>query len=116
MIDIYYDGQCNFCLRSLSWLHRFDDTRRLNFLDGNEPSNAERLSQLTHGRLGLDRAMWAVTSGKAYEGYHAFRIVLLALPRLRWFAKIMNLAPVVLVGRYAYWIIAANRRNLGCRI
>jgi predicted DCC family thiol-disulfide oxidoreductase YuxK len=116
VVELYYDGQCSFCLHSLLLLRRFDDMGHLHFLDGNEPSNVERLSQLTDGQPDLNRAMWAVASGKVYEGYHAFRIALLALPRLRWLGMIMTLPPVALVGPYIYRITAANRRNFGCRL
>lgn len=116
MVNLYYDGQCGFCLRSLLLLRHFDDTRRLLFLDGNEPSNVESLTQVTHSQPDLGRAMWAVQSGRAFEGYHAFRVAVLALPRLRWLGMIMTLPLAMLVGPPIYRIIAKNRHKLGCRI
>lgn len=116
MVELFYDGLCAFCIRSLRVLRRFDDTGRLRFLDANEPRNVERLLKVTHCTPNLDHAMYAVDSGTAHEGYHAFRVAISALPRLRWLGKIMAIPPVAFVGTYLYRIIASNRRRLGCRV
>lgn len=113
-MTIYFDGKCAFCAWSIARLRQVDRDRALTFVDANllSESGSERCLLKS---IDASRAMLAECSSGIHEGYHAFRVVFLALSGVRWLGILMGLPPAVWVGPGIYRLIARNRHRLGCQ-
>jgi predicted DCC family thiol-disulfide oxidoreductase YuxK len=107
-MEMIYDGQCGFCVRSLAWLLAFDGLGQIKILDfRRDPSPLVSDAQ-------LEQALYAVLpDGRALPGFDAYRHVVLRVPGLWWLVPLFYV-PVVsrLFGRPTYRWIAANRSRL----
>jgi len=113
VIDLIYDGYCDFCIRSLRVVKVFDRKNELRLVDGNDDAVvAQRYPALT--RQDLETAMYAFADGIYYRGYDAFSRAFRALPLLRFAGWLMEFAPVRAVGLRVYDLVARNRRSFGC--
>lgn len=112
-IDIIFDGQCGFCIRSLQIVRALDIRGALRFHEANRPETLELFPEL-HGP-DLAEAMYACVQGEPpHRGFYAFR-------RLLWFSPLMwPLIPlfyfpgVSLLGERIYAWVARNRKDFGC--
>jgi predicted DCC family thiol-disulfide oxidoreductase YuxK len=117
MIELYFDGACGLCVRTINRLRALDRTSDLTFLDSTNQENIARLNGATNMQPDVQRSMWALTpSGELYEGYHAFRVAFSTLRQLRWLGSAMSTPPLAAVGPSVYRFIASRRRSLGCKI
>jgi predicted DCC family thiol-disulfide oxidoreductase YuxK len=112
-VDVLYDGECRFCLRSLRVLQRFDAKRRLRLMDGNDTDRVRREFPQVPAE-DLAAAMYAVAEGIPYRGFYAFRRALWALPALRPLAAMLYLPGVPFAGERVYASVARRRRLFGC--
>jgi predicted DCC family thiol-disulfide oxidoreductase YuxK len=114
-IDVIFDGQCAFCLRSLRALRALDVWGRLRFIDGTDRPGVEARFPVLRG-TDLDQAMFAVTGdGRAYRGFYAIRYLLRVSPLLWPLLPLFYFPGAGWAGPRVYAWIARNRRSLGCR-
>lgn len=114
-IDIIYDGQCAFCVRSLRIVRHLAVWGLLRFVDGTDRPQVEVWFPGLRD-ADLDGAMYAVADGgRTYRGFFAFRRLLWASPLLWPLLPIFYFPGVRWVGPRVYAWIARNRRSLGCR-
>lgn len=110
-MEMIYDGQCGFCVRSMAWFLAFDGLQQIkvrNFRTDPSP---------LVGDLQLEKALYLVRGqGKPLPGFDAYRYVVLRVPGLWWMVPLFYI-PVLsrLVGRPAYNWIARNRGRLSAR-
>jgi predicted DCC family thiol-disulfide oxidoreductase YuxK len=112
-IDIIFDGQCGFCIRSLQIVRALDIRKALRFHEANRPETLELFPELRGAALA--EAMYACVQGEPpHRGFFAFR-------RLLWFSPLMwPLIPlfyfpgVSLPGERIYAWVARNRKDFGC--
>jgi len=116
-LQVFYDGLCPLCIRTVRLLARLDLFTRLEFLDfrsvdGNEYNFGSKL-ELT--RTDLEREMYIVFRGKPYRGFYAYRKIALALPLFWPLAPWLYLPGISSFGARVYGYVARNRlRFLWC--
>jgi len=107
-MEMIYDGQCGFCVRSMAWFLAFDALGQITVRDfRNHPSPVVSDAE-------MEKALYLVLAdGRALPGFEAYRHVVLRVPGLWWQVPLFYL-PVLsrLVGRPLYDWIAANRSRL----
>ena len=110
----YYDADCGMCSTVTRWLRRFDWRRRIEW------ASIQSLRSPPQGLSGddLERAAYLVCGpGDNYEGFFAFRKLLLELPALFPLGALMWLPGARLAGVPIYRWIARNRYRIsGCGI
>jgi predicted DCC family thiol-disulfide oxidoreductase YuxK len=107
-MEMIYDGQCGFCVRSMVWFLAFDGLRQIrtrNFRTNPSPvvSDAQ-----------MEKALYLVLAdGRALPGFEAYRYVVLRVPGLWWMIPLFYV-PVLsrVIGHPVYNWIAANRGRL----
>src|SRR5947208_11964905 len=80
---VLYDGQCEFCRRSVRLLRKLDWRRRLHFADGRDPANLPPTPEPLDPRRLLEE-MHVITpdGGRVFHGFAAFRRIARLLPPL----------------------------------
>jgi len=112
-MDLIFDGYCDFCIRALRVVKRFDPEDRLTLIDGNDSEYVRsHYPELDAGDLAM--AMYGVANGRYYRGYDAFARAFSELPSLSALAAFMRIPLVRWVGLPIYDAIARNRRSFGC--
>ncbi len=110
---VLYDGQCAFCLRSittlkkLDWLHklRYQDARDVEKIPVTEPPlDPQRLLDELH--------LVPPTGHKVYHGFGAFRWMSWRLPLCWLIAPLLYLPGVPWIGNKIYLWIAKRRYQL----
>src|SRR5271165_192706 len=107
-LTVLFDGSCNLCRGSAARVGRFDQTKRIEFLDVNDPAALQRFPQVDREQALV--WMQAVDSnGKVFSGSDAWARIggrlpgwklvawILRIPGIRWFT-----------GRVYAWV-ARNR-------
>jgi predicted DCC family thiol-disulfide oxidoreductase YuxK len=107
-MEMIYDGQCGFCVRSMAWFLAFDGLGQIKISDFRaNPSPVI-------GDAQLEKALYAVLpDGRALPGFEAYRHVVLRVPGLWWLVPCFYV-PVLsrLLGHPIYNWVAANRSRL----
>jgi predicted DCC family thiol-disulfide oxidoreductase YuxK len=107
-MEMVYDGQCGFCVRSMAWLLAFDGLAQIKIRDfRTNPSALVTDAQ-------MEKALYTVVpDGRALPGFEAYRYVVLRVPGLWWLVPFFYV-PVLsrLLGHPIYDWIAANRSRL----
>lgn len=115
-VDVFYDGRCALCRRTVGILSGVDLFRRLAFYD------FRRLDPARYGaarRLGLDpmefeKAMCVVSPAGVSRGFYAFRTIALSVPAL-WPTVPWLFGPgLSSLGERIYRRIARERFGLVC--
>ena len=115
-LDIIYDAQCRFCLRSLRFLQRLAGRRLFRLHDGNERELVQSEFPVLAGATTSD-AMFAVTPhGEVFRGFFAFRRIMWESPRLYPLLPFFYVPGASLIGPQIYAWVARNRRNFGCSL
>ena len=114
MVDLIYDGQCGFCVRSLRICRALDVRRHLRFHDANaRPQTLAAFPELEHADF--DNAMFAVSPDRhVYRGFFAFRRMLWESPLMWPLLPLFYFPGTSVVGPRVYAWVARNRRRLGC--
>ena len=108
-LEIYFDGNCQFCRWSRETVLKWDLNRRLNFHDFNQPQSPQTPFSLEE----LRREMHVLSAdGEWHNGYSGWIAVLKALPGLHGWAKLMELPPFLWLGPPAYRFIAKHRYQI----
>ena len=113
-IAVVYDGDCQFCMRSLRLLKRFDPGGVMRLYDSHDTETVAAAFPMLAG-ADFDQAMFAVSEqGAVSRGYFAFKAIVRALP-LTWLILPLFYVPGSnALGPRAYAWVARNRRRFGC--
>jgi len=112
-IDIIFDGQCGFCIRSLRVVRALDVRKVLRFHDANRPETLELFPELR--AADLDEAMYArVQSEPLHRGFYAFRRLLWSSPFMWLLIPLFYFPGVSVPGEHVYAWVARNRKRFGC--
>jgi predicted DCC family thiol-disulfide oxidoreductase YuxK len=113
-VDVIYDGQCGFCIRSLRICRALDVRRVLRFHDANARGEVDaRFPELAGADF--DNAMFVVTaSRRVFRGFFAFRRIARAVPLMWPLLGLLYLPGSSWFGPKAYAWVARNRRRFGC--
>jgi predicted DCC family thiol-disulfide oxidoreductase YuxK len=107
-MEMVYDGQCGFCVRSMAWFLSFDGLGQIKIRDfRTNPSPVI-------GDAQLEKALYLVLpDGRTLPGFEAYRHVVLRVPGLWWQVPLFHV-PVLsrLVGHPLYDWTVANRHRL----
>jgi predicted DCC family thiol-disulfide oxidoreductase YuxK len=107
-MEMVYDGECGFCVRSMAWFLAFDGLAQIKIRDfRTDPSSVVSDAQ-------MEKALYLVLpDGRALPGFEAYRYVVLRVPGLWWQVPFFYV-PVLsrLIGHPVYNWIAANRGRL----
>lgn len=110
---ILYDGDCPLCLKSLSWLKRFDWRHAFRFI--NVRNEAERQAvpvELQMDKLVAEMHVVTATGEKIFVGFRAIRRILWQLPPLCWLTPFLYIPGIPKLGQWVYLWIARNRFHL----
>ena len=110
---LYYDAGCGLCLTIVRWLKRLDRLGSLEFRDTVDgPARRAGLEPADLARS----AFLVIPDGRAFEGFYAFRRLVLRLPVLWPLAPLTWLPGGDLVGVRLYRWVAGRRADIfGCR-
>jgi predicted DCC family thiol-disulfide oxidoreductase YuxK len=107
-IEMIYDGDCGFCVRSMAWLLAFDGLGQIKVRDfRRNPSALVSDAQ-------MEKALYTVLpDGRGLPGFEAYRYVVARVPGLWWLVPLFYV-PVLsrLLGQPIYNWVAANRGRL----
>src|SRR5438045_6850025 len=96
-LDVIYDAQCRFCLRSLRLLEWLAGDRLFRLHDGNDRDVQSKFPVLA--RADTNDAMYVVTPrGEVFRGFFAFRRIMWESPRLYPFLPLFYALAAGLVG------------------
>ena len=114
MLDVIYDGQCGFCVRSLKVCRAVDVRGALRFHD----ANARQKVYASFPELAtadFENAMFAVAPDRRVtRGFFAFRSILWESPLLWPLIPVFYLPGAGVLGPRVYAWVARNRRRFGC--
>jgi predicted DCC family thiol-disulfide oxidoreductase YuxK len=103
-MEMVYDGNCGFCVRSMAWFLSFDGLGQIKIRDfRTNPSPVVSEAQ-------MEKALYLVLpDGRALPGFEAYRYIVLRVPGLWWQVPFFYI-PVFsrLIGHPVYNWIAAN--------
>jgi predicted DCC family thiol-disulfide oxidoreductase YuxK len=106
---LVYDGQCQFCIRSIKRLQTLDLFSVLALKDLHHIENYTNV----HPDLTKDKAMSQMylidTNGKLYGGFRAFQRMTLMMPMLYILIPVVYFPGVTLMGTIVYNWVAKNR-------
>ena len=109
---VIWDGQCNFCLKQVQRLRRFDMFGQLSYLSLHDARVGERYPDLSQAAM-LEQ-MWVVTQdGRKFGGADAGRYLSRKLPGLWWLAPLLHIPASMPLWRWLYGKIAERRYRLG---
>jgi predicted DCC family thiol-disulfide oxidoreductase YuxK len=113
MLDIIYDGNCGFCIRSLQILNLFAVGAALRFHDFHQTTIFEKFPNLRNADL--QDAMYVLAwNERPHRGFYAFRRILWESPLLWPLRPLFYFPGIGLIGTRVYAWIARNRRQIGC--
>ncbi len=114
MLDVIYDGQCGFCVRSLKVCRALDVRGALRFHDANA-------RQKVHGMFpelanaDFENAMFAVAPDRRVtRGFFAFRRILRESPLMWLLLPLFYFPGSGTIGPSVYAWVAKNRGKFGC--
>lgn len=108
---VIWDGQCNFCLKQVQRLRRFDVFGQLAYLSLHDARVAERYPDLS--RAAMLEQMWVVTpAGRKFGGADAGRYLSRKLPGLWWLAPLLHVPGSMPLWRWLYGKIAERRYRI----
>ncbi len=114
-VEIFYDGQCPLCLRSMTVLQAFDWFQRLTFSD--LETQWPRLS-VQHPEIALEACRQdmhvRLSNGSMQKGFFAYRAILKRLPALWPLLAILYLPFASMIGPRVYGRIASRRTRHQC--
>ena len=114
MLDVIYDGQCGFCVRSLKVCRSLDVRGALRFHDANALEKVHGLfPELANADF--DHAMFAVAPDRRVtRGFFAFRRILRESPLMWPLLPLFYFPGSHAIGPRVYAWVARNRGKFGC--
>ncbi len=112
-VNIIYDGQCGFCIRSLRIVRALDIYRSFRFHDSHQPETFHRFPELRGANV--SDAMYAVAEGEPiYEGFFSFRRLIWCSPLMWILIPVFYFPGAGILGPRVYAWVARNRSKFGC--
>ena len=106
---LYYDGECNLCVKTVSVLSRMDLRKRVRWI-------AYQTFQEPPAGLAwedLERSVYLESAdGRLHEGFYAFRALAMLLPPLLPIVPALWVPGVGKIGSAVYRLIARNRAKI----
>ena len=114
MLDVVYDGQCGFCVRSLNVCRALDVRGVLSFHDATAREEViARFPELVDADF--DNAMFVVAPDRGVtRGFFAFRCIVRECPLMWPFLPLLYFPGSSAIGPRVYAWVARNRRRFGC--
>ncbi|HCA49167.1 MAG TPA: DUF393 domain-containing protein [Planctomycetaceae bacterium] len=110
---VIYDGQCSFCTKQVTKLHRWDGKNRLSFISLHDDFVAEHYPDLSHDEM--MQAMYIVDQkGRRHRGAAALRVISRRLPRLWPLAILLHIPLTLPLWQWGYRQVARRRYRLSC--
>lgn len=114
-VYVIYDGQCRFCIRSLTLFRAADVLNVFRFHDAHDAASIATLFPELQG-ADFDNAMFVVTERRAvYRGFFAFRRMIWSSPLLWLLIPVFYFPGATPVGTRIYAWVAKNRLKFGCQ-
>ena len=108
---VIFDGECQFCRKSVETLRRLDVAKRLEFVSLHSPVIAAKFPDLSHEML--MEQMWVVSkAGMRYGGADAIRYLSRTIPTLFAIAPLMHIPLTRPLWRALYRAVASRRYRL----
>ena len=114
-LTLYYDDDCGFCKKSLSFIKRFDIFNLIQLVPSYKVIDS---SFIDGSRINIEMGAKDENS-EIYYGADAFEQVFSKIPLFWPIAILMKIPFIIYVARFFYKIIAENRHKLtkeGCEI
>jgi len=112
-LNIIFDGQCSFCVRSLQIVRSLDLYRTLRFYDSHRPDTLAKFPMLSE--TNVDEAMYTLVEGEPlYSGFFAFRRLVWNSPLTWILIPIFYFSGASSLGSRVYAWVARNRISFGC--
>jgi predicted DCC family thiol-disulfide oxidoreductase YuxK len=110
-LQVFYDGFCPLCCRTVRILTCLDLFHRLDFqdfrrLDIDAYNHRHRLNLRPEE---LEKAMYVISEGRSFTGFYAYRMISLAVPVLWPLVPFLFLPGASVLGAVIYRFIARNR-------
>lgn len=110
---VLYDGQCEFCRRSVRLMQRLDWRGRLHFADGRDAANLPPTPEPLDPRRLLEEMHLVMPDGRrVFRGFAAFRRISRLLPPLWPLVPFLYIPGVPWLGQRIYLWVARNRFHL----
>ena len=110
--QVFYDGHCRLCQKSVALLKRLDWLGALEYVDVRIPDHpALRALPDLNGEL-LNQMHLLTPGQKVHQGFYAFRWMAWRLPLLWLIAPVLYLPGVPAIGQRLYLWVARNRFRL----
>jgi predicted DCC family thiol-disulfide oxidoreductase YuxK len=114
MLDVIYDGQCGFCVRSLKVCRSLDVRHAFRFHDANARSRISA-SFPELASADFENAMFAIAPDRSVtRGFFAFRRMIWESPLMWPLIPLFYLPGAATLGPRVYAWVARNRRRFGC--
>lgn len=114
LLNVIYDGQCAFCIRSLKPLRAADVRRVMRFYDSHLRETLERFPVLRDADVS-DAMFVVVEREPVTRGFFAFRRLLWGSPLLWALLPLFYFPGAGFIGTRVYAWVARNRSGFGCR-
>jgi predicted DCC family thiol-disulfide oxidoreductase YuxK len=113
-VDVIFDGQCQFCIRTLNLIKAVDTNRIIHFHDANDVAQINAKFPVL-SNADLSDAMFVVVEDEpAHRGFFAFRRLMWTSPALWMFLPLFYFPGAAFLGTRIYALVAKNRSSLGC--
>ena len=109
---VIYDGDCQFCRRSLALVKKLDWLGRLAYVDVRDASQPLLQQPPVAGAPLLEQMHVLTPRGRFYAGYRAIRAIAWRVPLLWPVAPLLYLPGMTWLGQRLYLWVARNRFNL----
>jgi predicted DCC family thiol-disulfide oxidoreductase YuxK len=114
ILNVIYDGHCNFCVNSLRIVAAVDLRNSLRFYDFHQEETFAKFPVLSAANAA--EAMYTVVVDEPlYSGFFAFRRLIWNSPLTLALVPIFYFPGATLIGPRIYAWVARNRSRLGCR-
>ena len=109
--EIFYDGQCGLCVRTMNFLKALDGGGRLQFFNFRNPSIHKKFPQLNLQEL--EKEMYLRTEGgEMRKGFFAYQYLAKVLPSLYFIVPLFYLPASNFLGPKIYNFVAEHRFQL----
>jgi predicted DCC family thiol-disulfide oxidoreductase YuxK len=110
--QVFYDGHCALCRKSVALLKRLDWLKTLSYVDvRDEDQEAVRSLPVSNGKL-LEEMHLLTPGSELYHGFTAFRWMAWYLPLLWFLVPFLYSPGVSTLGQRLYLWVARNRFRL----
>lgn len=110
---IVYDGECRFCIARVDNIRALDKRNRFDYVPRQDTHSAELFPQLAGFKLDDGMLLIEPNEKQIYVGADAVYHIARQLPGVQLIAGFYLIPGINQLAKFAYGLIAANRRRLG---